>query len=479
MPSLVRRAIGPLAFAVVVVVVVGLLAASGVAAAHPGLGSKFDAPLPLPLLFGGAALTVAATAGYLAAADREVSVDDRSLARIGPGFADLLRTFGRVGFLLLFAVVLLDGAFGRQAQLENLATVLVWPLWLKGVAVLSVLAGSPWRVLSPWRSLYRGLCRLEGRTIALRAYSLGSWPALCGVLILGFVENLTVVPREPLPTTALLAGYTLLMLLGGVAFGPAWFDRADVLSVLYRLLGRVRVLDVRRSSMGGYDLRLRPPWRGALDPVPVPEVGVVVAAVFTVSFDGFRETPEFGTVIAVTRGAVGPGLAAALPVYVAGLVLFFAAFAVAAWATAGLLDRSPRETARRLAPTVLPIAAAYELAHNVDYLLLNAGRAVELLAARAGVQIALDPAAWLSLPAYWGLQVTLVVLGHVIAVVAVHAVLARYSEADCAGRAARDGTGAVGRTTDGSVGWAHLPLTVLMVAYTLVSLWTVSRPVVA
>lgn len=468
MPSVARGVTGPLAF--VVAATAGLLAASSVAAAHPGLGSKFDAPLPLPLLFGGAALTVAATAGYLAAADREVSVDDRPLARIDPGLANLLRTFGRVGFLLLFAVVLLEGAFGRQAQLENLATVVVWPLWLKGVAVLSILAGSPWRVLSPWRSLYRGLCRLEGGRIALRAYSLGSWPALAGVLVLGFVENLTVVPREPLPTTALLAGYALLMLLGGVAFGPTWFDRADALSVLYRLLGRVRVLDARRTPAGGYDFRLRPPWRGALDPVPVPEVGVVVAAVFTVSFDGFRETPEFGTVAAVARGVFGPGLAAALPVYAAGFALFLAAFAAAAWATAGLLDRSPRETARRLAPTVLPIAATYELAHNVDYLLLNAGRAVELLAARAGTPVALDPAAWLSLPAYWGLQVTLVVLGHVIAVVAAHAVLARYGGTDCAGRADR---------VERAVGRAHLPLTLLMVAYTLVSLWTVSRPVVA
>lgn len=130
-------------------------------------------------------------------------------------------------------------------------------------------------------------------------------------------------------------------------------------------------------------------------------------------------------------------------------------------ATAVRLDRPPGETAGRLAPTVLPIAAAYELAHNADYILLGAGRAAELLAARAGAPVALDPAAWLSLPAYWGLQVELVVVGHVVAVVAAHAVLARDT-----------GEGrAVGRT--------HAPLTVLMVAFTLVSLWTVSRPVVA
>jgi hypothetical protein len=448
-------------FAITIGLVGGLLAISGVARGHPGIGSKFDAPVPLSLLLGGAGLTVAATAGYLAVADRPVGAGDRPLARIGPGASRALRALGRGGFLLLFVVVLLDGALGRQSQLENLATVVVWPLWLKGIAVLAVLVGSPWRVLSPWRTLYVGLCRLEGRTLALYDYPLGAWPAVAGVLLLGFVETLTVVPREPLPTTALLAGYAVLMLLGGVAFGPAWFDRADALAVLYGLFGRVRVLDVRRTPRGGYDLRLRPPWRGTLGPVSVPEVGVVIAAVFTVSFDGFRGTPEFAALAAVAREAFGPGLAAALPLYVVGFALFLAAFLVVGWATGDVLGRGTRETGRRLAPTVLPIAAAYELAHNVDYLLLNAGHLIELLAGRAGASISLDPAAWLSLPAYWGLQVSLVVLGHVVAVVAAHAVLVR-----CAG-------------AENPVGRAHVPLTALMVAFTLVSLWTVSRPVVA
>jgi hypothetical protein len=447
--------------AVAIGVVGGLLWASDVATAHPGIGSKFDAPLPLPLLFGGAGLTVVATAGYLAVADRPVGTGDRPLARVGPGTSRALRGLARGGFLLVFVAVLLDGALGRQSQLGNLATVVVWPLWLKGVAVLAVLAGSPWRVLSPWRTLYRGLCRLEGRTLARYDYPLGAWPALAGVLLLGFVETLTVVPREPLPTTALLAGYAVLMLLGGVAFGPAWFDRADALAVLYGLFGHVRVLDVRRTHSGGYDLRLRPPWRGTLDPLSVPEVGVVVAAVFTVSFDGFRGTPEFAALASIVREAFGPGLAAALPLYAVGFGVFLAAFLLAGWATAGVLGRGVGETVRRLAPTVLPIAAAYELAHNVDYLLLNAGYLIELLAGRVGASVALDPAAWLSLPAYWGLQVSLVVLGHVVAVVAAHAVLVRYAGAER------------------PVGRAHVPLTVLMVAFTLVSLWTVSRPVVA
>lgn len=444
-----------------------LLAGTGLVAAHPGIGTKFDAPLPLPLLFAGAGLTVAATAGYLAVGEREVRTGERALGRLGPGTGRALRTLGAGGFLVLFVTALADGAFGRQIQLENIATVFIWPLWLKGVALVSVLAGSPWRVLSPWHTLYRGLCRLEGDTVALREYPawLGAWPALLGVLALGFVENLTVLPRDPLLTAALLASYALAMLLGGVAFGPTWFDRADTLAVLYRLFGRVRVLDVERTDRGGYALSLRPPWRGTLAPVPPAEAAVVVLAVFTVSFDGFRETPEFQSVAGVFRETFGPGLGAALPVYGLGAVLFLVVFVAATWLTATLLNADPGRTTGRLAPTVLPIAAAYEVAHNVDYLLVNAGQFGTLVAGRVGLSLSVDPTAWLSLPVYWGLQIALVVLGHVVAVVAAHAVLRR---------------GAIGRRdTGGTVGRAHVPLTLVMVAYTLVSLFVISRPVVA
>jgi hypothetical protein len=444
-----------------VVASVGVLAVTGRATAHPGVGTRFDAPVPLGALLVGAGLVVAGTAGYLARG-RTIPTGERRLFRLPAGVGRRLAVLGRAGFFLVFVAVLVDGVAGRQGQFENLATVLVWPLWLKGVALVSVLAGSPWRVLSPWHTLYRGLCRLEGRRLARRSYPgwLGTWPALVGVLGLGFLENLTVVPRDPLATAGVVAGYALLMVAGGVLFGPAWFERADALAVLYRLLGRTRVLDVRRAgadeaSSGGYVVSARPAWRGCLGPVGPAAVGVVLASVYTVSFDGFRETPEFATVTGLSRGMFGPGLGAALPVYLLGLGGFVAAFGLAVWATAALGGGEPGPLARRLAPTVLPIAAAYEVAHNVDYLLVSAGALTELGGARLGLPT-VDPVAWLSLPVYWGGQVLLVVGGHLVAVVAVHAVLARRDAAH-----------------------THHPVTAVMVGYTLVSLWTLSRPVVA
>jgi hypothetical protein len=68
---------------------------------------------------------------------------------------------------------------------------------------------------------------------------------------------------------------------------------------------------------------------------------------------------------------------------------------------------------------------------------------------------------WLSLPVFWASQVGLIVVGHVAAVIAAHHVaIDRYGSLSAARR-------------------AHLPLVVVMVGYTVLSLWIVSQPVIA
>lgn len=428
----------------------------GQASAHEVGGTRFDAPLPLPLLLVGAGLTVGLTAVLLGVIG-EVDTRRRSVGTITPNSAKRLGAVASVGFLVLVALALVAGVLGRQAQFENLATVFVWPVWLKGVGLVAIVAGTPWKTISPWRTTYRGLSALEGEKLQLRPYPewLGSWPALAGVLVLvGVVENLTVLPRSPAGTAAVVATYGIVVVSGGVVFGERWFARADPLEVLYRLFGRVAPLQFERTTDGGYEIVARPPWTGTARPVVNSALAAaVVAAVYTVSFDGFAATPEFQSVLFAVRDATGVGAVGSLLLYASG----FAGFLLAFWAVAAVTGRFADidRPALAVAPTVIPIAAAYEVAHNYPYVLTNAGR----LPATAGLA-AVDPLAWLSLPLFWGSQVVLVVAGHVVAVVAAHRVVAN---------AARGRRQAL---------LAHAPLVVLMVGYTMLSLWIVSRPVV-
>jgi hypothetical protein len=103
------------------------------------------------------------------------------------------------------------------------------------------------------------------------------------------------------------------------------------------------------------------------------------------------------------------------------------------------------------------LARAHEVAHNYPFVAGNLARVLALAGESLGVHLELAPLAWLSLPLFWASQVALIVAGHLVAVVAAHLVAADR-------RAPRA---------------AVVPLTLLMVGYTAVSLWIVSRAVVS
>jgi len=450
------------------VVAIALAVGPGVAAAHDVTGSRFDAPIPLWLLLVGAGVTVAVTALWLARSpDPTESPRRRHLLTVSPSLVGPLRGVARGLFFIAVIAALVVGVVGRQVPAENAATVFVWPVWFRGVALLAILFGSPWPTLSPWEAVYDGLVRLEGGAVALLGSyptAFGTWPALVGFLALvGITETLTVVPRSPRLTTAVVAAYGLTMVVGAGCFGRPWLRRADPLAVFYRLFGRVAPLGWSRTDDGGYAVAARPPWLGCRTPVDgVASVVFVVAMVYTVSFDGFTNLRAFQTVLFATRDALGTGPETAIFLYGIGLVGFVATFVLTVWAGERLgrpAEDAVVDALYGFAPTVLPIAAAYEIAHNYPYVLRSLATLLEIAASPLVPAVgSLDPLGWLSMPVFWGSQVALVVFGHVVAVVAAHRV-------------------AVERYGD-SAGRGHLPLVVLMVGYTVLSLWIISRPVV-
>jgi len=478
-------------------IAIGLLVLAllpGVAAAHSVATDTVDSPVPFDLVLFGAALTVAITAGWLFWHGEAPGLDRRWwLGSVSPSTARGIRTVARLAFFALFVGVLFAGLFGRQVRAENPATLFVWPVWLKGVALFAIAAGSPWRILAPWRTIYEALVRLEGREIVvLGRYPerLGAWPALLGyVLLIGVVENLTVIPDSPRRTAILVAGGSLLLVFGGLCFGRTWFRNADPFDVLYRLFGRVAPLAVTRRDDGGYDLALRPPWQGCTTSDAGPAVATfVLATVYTVSFDGFSNTRRYQELLFDLRDFLGTGPGTSTLLYVGGLLGFLLAYLgatslIAYLGASGVRDAGDATGDRgtgviggdagrdgtdggwipasiAFAPTIVPIAAAYEVAHNYPYVARNLDRlVVELLDPVVALE-PIEPIARLALGTFWSSQIALIVLGHAVAVVAAHAVALELFDSE---RAARRG---------------HLPLVVVMIGYTVVSLWIVSQPVV-
>lgn len=453
------------------VVLLGVATLAGVARAHGVTGSRFDAPIPLSLLFLGAGGTVGVTALFLFAGEvtDEASWRPSRLLTIPDPFGRVLRDAGAGLFLLGVLAALVVGMTGRHVAAENFATVFVWPVWFRGLALLAVLVGTPWPVLSPWRVINRGLSWLEGESIALLGTypaGLGVAPALVGfVAMIGVGETLTVVPRSPRMTTVVISVYALAMVGGAALFGRRWLRKADPLAVFYRLFGRVAPVEVIRKD-SGYTIRVRPPWQACETPVEgLAAVGFAIVIVYTVSFDGFANTDTYRDVLFPLRGLLGTGSGTSILVYLLGLIGFFVAFTFSVRVVEHFAGRASAEggadwrgSMTAFAPTVLPIAAAYEVAHNYPYVLRNFGDLVGIVVPGIG---AVDPLVSLPTSTFWGTQVVLIVIGHVFAVIAAHHV-------------ALDRYGTLANARRG-----HLPLVALMIGYTVLSLWIISQPVVA
>lgn len=450
----------------VMVTGIGVWVGSGVAAAHGVQATRFDAPVPLSLMYTAAGVVVAFTAAWVAVADSTPSIVDRVNAPMSfqlPAWPRI-KVGASITFLGLVVAAMIDGAFGPQIPAENFATVFTWPVWIHGLAVVAILVGNPWPVVSPWHTIHRGLSRLEGRDLAVAGgppTGIGVWPAVVGfVAVVGIIENLTVIPRSPQLTVVLIAGYALTMIGGSVLWGVDWLRRADPFEVFYRLLGRVAPVTTTTNS-AGTTVSIRPPWQACRQPVHHRSTVVfVVAIVYTVSFDGFTNTSLYQTLVFDLRPIVGTGALTGTVLYLSGFITFVTVFIGVTWASDAIARQTTRDsvkTATAIAPTVLPIAAAYELAHNLPYVIRNVD---QLLAITVPGVETLGLLAWLTVPVYWGTQIILITSGHIVAVMAAHQVLAnRYP-------------------SDARTPWPHAPLVVLMVGYTVVSLWIISQPLV-
>lgn len=360
----------------------------------------------------------------------------------------------RVLGVLSLLTVLVFGFFGPIEPLVNLAVLLVWGAWWSGYSITTYLFGNSWPVLNPWRTI------ADWFSIGNYNYPerLGAWPSVVALLGLVWIEVVSPLAGNPRLLAIVVLGYTVVTITGAVAFGTeTWFRRVDPAARVFRYYGRVSPIT---HTEDGFRFRL--PGSALTETKLVDgldEVAFIVALLWVTSYDGFVATPFWRS---LATPLVEAGLPAAV-LYPLALAVGFGGFLFAYRISTRYSKRYAEtyltigEIARRFAPSLLPIAVGYHLAHYLGYFLRLLPMLLNTLTdpLSPGIPMRIVLPAW-----FGGLELAFVLLGHLLAIWIAHAIA--YDLFPSRLQAVK----------------SQYALTAVMILYTVTSLYIVSQPVI-
>ena len=427
---------------------------------------RFDLQVPLLTVLIGAGAVVAASFGliYLLPSRAEKADVDRAI--VPRAVVMLLQTLA----LAYLAFVIVVGMLGSQVTVLNAALILFWVITLPVLPLLHCLVGGMYEVANPFALLARLVTSGESarKKPDPRLERLGYWPAVVLMFLLFWFElAFRVVPSTPRALAVLAIVYTGVQVAAGAWLGEAWYQGGDVFQAMTTLASTVAGVAMHRDEKGFVRLRLgfRParflperPGREALITIWLAGVladGVRVTPIWTFVLDHTTAMTNFGSLGAVDLGDLTRDTAEILFTWLAFGIFFWAFTRLAAY----LCQRDPKELARVVSPSLIPIALAYLFAHNLTQLIV-VGPLVFSPANATLASFAINQNTHLITPSvvFW-VQVTAIVLGHVMAVVMAHARLSRVEK-----------NGAI--AIRGDLGWLAA-----MVLYTGTSLWVLAQPI--
>ncbi|MFI6761021.1 hypothetical protein ACIBF5_17985 [Micromonospora sp. NPDC050417] len=400
------------------------------ALAH-GVGGRQDLPVSLTELVVGVALVLIVTLLALGTHWRQprLDTDDAAGRPVPVPLARVLGSAGCGGGVRLlglalagwFCVGLLAGPDTAQNPTAGAFYVLFWV----GLVPLSLTFGPVWRALNPVRTLHliAALALRRDPAVGLRPLPprLGYWPAAAGLLAFVWLE-LVAPGRATLPVIgAWLATYLTAMLVGAVLYGAAWFDRGDPFEVLSAVVGRLAVIG--RGADGV--LLWRNPLDGIASLVPAPGlVAVVVVLLGSTMYDGisdalfwlrFQRASGLPTVLTGSAGLVGVIVAVGL------------AYVTATRAAARRGNADPTSMPGELVHSMVPVMVGYLVAHYYSLLVLEGQRTIALLSdpLDTGANV-FGTAGWstrtdlVTPTGVVNLQITVIVLGHLVGTLLAH-----------------------------------------------------------
>jgi hypothetical protein len=452
-----------------------------------GFGPRYDLPIAraLYLYAAGAVVFLSFVLVVLFAGDRTGSKAIEYPRRAAEWLLPIARSpwprrvGGTIGVLALLVVVV-AGFLGSTNPFLNPAEYVVWIYFWAVTVILSGLLGNLWYLLNPWAAIYDVVHWLIRTRPIWRLPEVGVWPASVAYFAFACLELTSGMANRPAIVAISALVYTVITLGGMFLFGrDAWLNHCEGFTVLFGIVGRFGPLEAERDDRGVISAVYIRPWGvGLLKPAATgwDWVVFVILMLSTLAFDGISATPAWQdfTVslqpVWLPMGAMGFFLVRTfgLVLLTIAFLLIFIAF-MEAVIYLGQRKVDLKATVSAFALTLVPIALVYNAAHNYSYIVVNSQYFIPLLNDPLSRGWHLLPSvanfkpnfAFAQASTVWYADIVLIVLGHVIAVFLSHF---------RAGERFRTAQRAL---------LSQYPMLLLMVLYTMTSLWILSQPITA
>ncbi|MGL4173764.1 MAG: hypothetical protein ACRCTR_06795 [Actinomycetota bacterium] len=393
-----------------------------------GVGNRQDLPLPFSYAVIGAAAALILSFLALAAWWNTPRWTHDAAGRPLPQLLTFVanspvthRTLAGIG-LIAAGYVAVPLIFGQDNARNPMPFVIYVLLWV-GLIPLSVVAGPIWRRLNPLRTIHgfiMVLARHDRRhgVIPLPP-ALGYWPAALGLFAFTWLE-LVAPSNTTLPTLRLaVTGYVTIHLVAALIFGARWFDRGDAFEVWSTLFGQLSMIGRRADGTA----TLRSPLVGLAQlPASPGLTATVCVMVGGTAYDGASNAPAWFAFAQSTRWPLAIETLGLLSVIFLVGVVFSGFIHLAA-----RIARAPRIPVGVFAPSLVPVALGYAVAHYWSLFILEGQTAwIRLsdplgnggnwlgLSDRTPSSTLLDPTLVATV------QVSAIIIGHIMGVILAH-----------------------------------------------------------
>lgn len=353
----------------------------------------------------------------------------------------LLQNITSIISLAIILTIIAIGFFGTRDPLSNLLPLTIWTFWWIGLVMAHAIFGNIWAAANPWTGLYNLLIGINKIAVLKIPNWIGTWPAIILFILFYLFVIADLAPDDPERLAKFCLLYLGFTFIGMVLFGAkTWLKRCECFTIFFSFIAKLSPLKFSQST-GAIQIGF-PAWQATrLTKISFTQSLFLLTILASGSFDGLNETFWWLGKIGVNPLAF-PGRSAVVIPSVLGMIsanlLLYCVFGTCIWLGINLANQNSETTHVNfsqafcaVAISFLPIAVAYHSSHylvpllvNQQYLVLALSDPLSNGANLLGLENYQVTTGFLnahdSVERIWLSQATIIVIGHILAVLMAH-----------------------------------------------------------